>query len=159
MYKKIVLTCLLVIWMLVIFMFSNANGTNSQKTSDGLTKSVINTVSKVTKKKVSKKQENKIIQDTSFIVRKTAHFTIYLILGVLVYLTLNSYGINKRIIIYSGIFCMLYAISDEIHQLFSDGRAFMILDIFIDTIGGIIGVFIINKIVKHISKYEKSCFF
>lgn len=159
MYKKIVLTCLLVIWMLIIFMFSNANGTNSQKTSDGLTKSVINTVSKVTKKKVSKKQENKIIQDTSFIVRKTAHFTIYLILGVLVYLTLNSYGINKRIIIYSGIFCMLYAISDEIHQLFSDGRAFMILDIFIDTIGGIIGVFIINKIVKHSSKCEKSCFF
>lgn len=146
MIKKVIYTILLIIWMIVIFMFSNANSTSSQKTSDTVTKKVIETTSKVTHTKVNKKDEEKMIKDYRVLIRKTAHFTLYLILGVLVFLTFNSYGISKRIIIYSILFCFVYAISDEVHQLFSSGRSFEIRDILIDTLGGSTGTLITYKI-------------
>ena len=149
MIKKIIYTVLLIIWMIVIFLFSNANNTNSQKTSDNVTKKVIETTSKITNTKIDKKKEEKMVNDYRVIVRKTAHFSLYLVLGVLTYLTLTSYGISRRVIIYSIMFCFMYAISDEVHQLFSDGRSFEIRDIIIDTLGSITGIIIISKFKKH----------
>ena len=46
---------------------------------------------------------------------------------------------------------VLYASTDEIHQLFVPGRSGMVRDVFIDSIGGIIGVgitFIYENIKK-----------
>jgi len=36
----------------------------------------------------------------------------------------------------------LYALSDEFHQLFVPGRAFELLDLFLDCLGGFTGIFI-----------------
>jgi VanZ family protein len=135
-------------------MFSNQKSVNSLKISDNLTKNTINTVSKVTKKEV--KNESKVIRDSRFIVRKTAHFTLYFILGVLIYLTLTEYGINKHLIIFCILFCFIYAISDEIHQLLTHDRTFRKLDILIDTIGSSIGIIITKKISK---KHRKNLIF
>ena len=46
-----------------------------------------------------------------------------MILGILVTITLKEYNINKNIILISILICMLYAISDEIHQIFISGRS------------------------------------
>ena len=46
---------------------------------------------------------------------------------------------------------ILYACTDEIHQLFVPGRSGMIRDVFIDSIGGIIGISIIS-IYENIKK-------
>ena len=143
MIKRIIYTLLLIIWMVVIFMFSNANNVKSQNTSDTVTKKVIETTSKITNTKIDKKKEEKMVKDYRVLIRKTAHFSLYLVLGILIYLTLSSYGISKRVVIYSVIFCFIYAISDEIHQLFSDGRSFEVRDILIDTLGSCTGIFII----------------
>lgn len=40
------------------------------------------------------------------------------------------------------IICMLYAISDELHQLFIPGRSAEIRDVFIDSFGATVGIFI-----------------
>ena len=142
--KRIIYTLLLIIWMIVIFMFSNETGKTSKTTSDKITRTTINVVTDVTNKKITKKEEDKIVKNTRLIVRKLAHFTLYFILGVLVYLTFRSYGISKNIIIYSIGFCLIYAISDEIHQLYTNGRSFKILDILIDTFGSVTSIFIIK---------------
>ena len=152
MIKRIIYTTLLIIWMIVIFMFSNATAQTSQKTSDNVAKTVIETAAKVTHKEVTKEQKEKMIKDTRFYVRKLAHFTLYFILGVLIYLTLTSYNINKRIIVYSILFCFIYAISDEAHQLFRNGRSSKVLDIIIDTTGSVTGIVIINIINKKIMR-------
>ena len=144
MLKRIVSTILLIIWMLIIFMFSNDNGVTSAKKSDKFAGNVIDTVSDITKQKVTSKERNNLIKKTSFIVRKTAHFTLYFILGILIYVTLSSYSIDRRIVMYSILFAFTYSISDEIHQLFSDGRAFKILDILIDTIASTLSISLIN---------------
>ena len=138
-FKKIISTILLIIWMVIIFLFSNEDAKLSQSKSDKVAVTTINTVSNITGKNYTKTDRENFIDNSRFFIRKTAHFTLYFILGVLLIITYKCYGLNNRIIIYSVLFCLIYAISDEIHQLFSNGRTFKLLDIIIDTIGGLIG--------------------
>lgn len=145
--KKIIYSTLLIIWMVIIFMFSNQNAKTSQATSDKIASDIVDTVEIVSKKDIPDSNKKKFISDTRFIIRKTAHFTLYLILGVLAHLVFSSYNVSKPVI-YSVIFCLLYACSDEFHQIFSDGRTAKLMDIFIDTCGGIVGNIIINKLKK-----------
>ena len=151
MTKRIILTILLVIWMIVIFMFSNETGEASKTRSDGVARTTINVVTGVTHKKVTNKEKEKMIDNTRWFVRKTAHFTLYFILGILVYFTLSSYGINKRIIVFTIGICLLYAITDEIHQLLIGSRTFKITDILIDTSGATLS----NLVIYFIKKNKK----
>ena len=154
MIKRIILTTLLVIWMIVIFMFSNETGEASKTRSDNVAKTTVNIVTKVTNKKVTKEEKKKMFKNTKVIVRKVAHFTLYFILGILVYVTLNSYGISKNILIYSIGFCLIYAITDEVHQIFTADRSFQIFDIALDTSSATISNLIIYFIRKN--KKEKN---
>ena len=63
---------------------------------------------------------------------------------------LNSFNINNRFII-SIILCILFACLDETHQIFTSGRTPLLLDILIDSIGSIVGIMIINYIIKKIN--------
>ena len=85
------------------------------------------------------------IELLSFIIRKIAHLTEYLILGLLVHNLIKQY--NKKWYI-SLIICILYAISDELHQGFTPGRSPQISDVFIDTIGSLIGISLLHFIIK-----------
>ncbi len=75
------------------------------------------------------------------IVRKGAHFTAYLLLGILTLNALSSIGITKyRKVIIAFSICVLYAISDEIHQLFVPGRSGQPGDVLIDSLGAGVGI-------------------
>lgn len=156
-FKKIISTILLIIWMVVIFLFSNEDATLSQSKSDQVAKTTINTVSNITGKNYSNKEKEDFVLKSRFIIRKTAHFTLYFILGVLIYITLKSYNIDKNIVLYSILFCFIYAISDELHQIFSNGRTFKVVDIIIDTMASSISSNLSYLIDKKIVK--KACFF
>ena len=153
--KKYFLVILLVFWLLVIFLFSNQTASKSQSTSDKVASDIVDVVETVTKNEIKKDKKENIIENTRFLVRKTAHFTLYFILGIIVYLLFNSYGV-KKILFYSILFCFLYACSDEIHQLFLDGRTAKVLDICIDTCGSslaIISLFYLHEFQK---KYHEN---
>lgn len=141
--KSIVLSVLLVLWMIVIFMLSNQPANISEGTSDGATSHIIDTYANLTNKKITKNEKKNIIEDTRFLVRKTAHFTAYFILNLIAYFTLKSYGI-KRSLIYSILLSFLFACTDEIHQLFVLERAGRILDVFIDMSGAITSSLLIS---------------
>ena len=54
---------------------------------------------------------------------------------------INTYELkNKKKILISLLIGIIYAISDEIHQMFSDGRTTTILDVFIDSCGVLFGI-------------------
>lgn len=132
--RKLIYTILLILWMLVIFSFSMQNGEQSRDTSD----KVVEVVRDVTKTKAD--------EDTlSYIVRKMAHITEYFILGFLMYKTLRSYNI-KRTIALSIVFSIIYATTDETHQLLTGERTGQIKDVFIDSIGIVPGVLLSSKI-------------
>lgn len=48
--------------------------------------------------------------------------------------------------------CALYAVSDEIHQIFVPGRAFEIFDIFVDSCGSLTGILVFMLLIFIIEK-------
>ena len=120
-----------------IFFFSSDEKNASDKKSDGV---IVSVTEKIIGKKLNSKEKRYYIDKFVRPVRKSAHFTIYLLLGLLFTSLLKEYNIiDKRCIIYTLIFVFLYARSDEIHQLFVAGRSGEILDVLIDTSGGMVG--------------------
>lgn len=121
--------------MATIFMFSNDNDYESTKKSDGL---IIRTSEFILNRKLTNKEKNIYTSKYVVLVRKTAHFTLYFLLGLFFCSFLKEFDLtNKKLIIYTIIFVFMYACSDEIHQLFISGRSGEILDVLIDTLGGV----------------------
>lgn len=158
-YKDKVLIILAIIWMGVIFMFSAQVSDESKSSSNKVTSAVVNTVISIKKENISEEKRQKIIEDKTFIVRKTAHFTEYFILGLILILYLQTKEkLATKYIILAIIFCTLYATSDEIHQLFVDGRSCKIMDILIDTCGSslaILGFTSIYKLTTNLKKQKE----
>lgn len=127
--------------MCLIFCFSNQKADDSSKLSDGI---IVRVASVFVKDDLTKDKKNQLIDEYTFIVRKTAHFSIYLILGILSIDLISSYDI-KHIIIFSLLVCFIYALTDEFHQLFVIGRSCEIRDVLIDTLGSLTGILIYYK--------------
>ncbi|MDD3392086.1 MAG: VanZ family protein [Bacilli bacterium] len=144
MKNKIISTLLVILWMLLIFIFSQQKADESLTLSDNVVKDTVNTV---TNHSLSNDEVNNIVENTTVIVRKTAHFTLYLIFGILVANLFTNYKI-KEIILISLLSCIIYAISDELHQLLVIGRTGRVLDVLIDSLGSLTGILIYLKIRK-----------
>lgn len=143
--KKIIKYTLLIIWMTIIFLFSNQPATESGKLSNNFLDKTIT----IFNKDITTKQKEQLIKQYGIKIRKLAHFTIYFILGILMISIINEYNIKNTILI-SIVLCFLYATSDEIHQLFIAGRSCEFKDVLIDTMGSFIGINIYNLINKKI---------
>ncbi|MHC1770946.1 MAG: VanZ family protein [Flexilinea sp.] len=137
--KKIFQWILVLIWMGFIFYQS------SQQSSDSLGKSgrIIQwAAEKIYEPYYSMDELGKIefVQDFQNPVRKAAHFCEYTILGILVSFAIGILPGRGRTGFALIIFlCLIYAASDEIHQLFVSGRTGSILDWLIDSAGSFIG--------------------
>lgn len=139
---------LVIIWMIIIFNFSNQPASDSSKLSDGLILKGVRIIEKISNHKFENEEVlNKFVKP----VRKMAHFTIYLILGILVLNYIKTLNINEFILI-SFIICFIYACSDEFHQLFISGRSCEFFDVCIDSCGSFLGIIVFNKIGKIIKK-------
>ena len=135
--------------MVIIFSLSNQPAIDSTELSDGFISSTIGNVYKLFNKNISSDELNEIKVKYTHPVRKMAHFTIYMILGILVTLLVREYNVSfYKCLVISLLICLLYSISDEVHQLFVIGRSGEVRDVFIDTSGSFIGIFVFNKLFK-----------
>lgn len=73
-----------------------------------------------------------------FIIRKSAHFSCYGLLGLLLVYALKS-GERPRRLLIAVLISFLYACSDELHQMLTPGRTALFQDVLIDTAGAICG--------------------
>lgn len=128
-------TFLVLIWMTIIFIMSSFDSVESSNQSNFIVDIIANIF----------KIEN--IELLSFIIRKLAHYTEYLILGFLVINMFTKNNINNLYLI-SIILCIIYATSDEIHQIFIPGRSCQLRDILIDSIGSITGIYLYKLYLK-----------
>lgn len=145
--KKAFKFLLVVLWMGLIFMFSAQNAEESGELSSGL---IVKIASLFVSDDLTPEMQMMYISKFSFILRKSAHFTVYLILGVLVWSFLKEFQL-KHIAVIALIICCLYSISDEYHQTFVPGRSGEVRDVCVDTSGallGIAGVTAVSEIVK-----------
>ena len=138
----------------MIFKFSELSGLKSTKQSRGLTYNILKGLDG---NKLSEKELEKLTKKVNPIVRKVAHFSIYMILAIFTYMFIENLNIKsksekerlRKNILYTCIFCIIYAIFDEIHQIYVPGRTGKLIDVIIDTLGACMGITIIllnNKI-------------
>ena len=91
---------------------------------------------------------------SSDIIRTCAHFLEYAGLAVLIYNALyRSFGYAKPV--FSVALSAIYAVTDEIHQLFVEGRACQITDIIIDSVGAAAGIAVLTAIITVYRKIKR----
>ena len=150
--------------MLTIFLFSAQTAQDSSKLSGEIVEIVIKIVLPHYDE-LPEIQQQQIKEKVTLIVRKLAHFTEFAVLGFFLILHLISYrpyikSFNNKLLIRAGISCVigiLYAVSDEFHQMFVTNRYSSIYDILIDSSGVLFGISILiiffNSFIKLFSKY------
>lgn len=148
---------LIIMWMLLIFSFSADNSYESTKKSDTV---IIKISETILARELSNKEKIRYIDKFVVIVRKGAHFTVYLIFGLLLSNFIKDLTFNdkKNLLIAIGI-AFLYAVCDEIHQLFVPGRSGRIVDVIIDTTGAFCGCLIfifLEKIRRRLHEQKKA---
>lgn len=156
--KKIFIVKLLLVimWLGVIFCFSSANSTETSNQSFGLSKLIVKfslTASNyvhITNIELNDSNISEIASNIHPHIRKIAHFLEFFILSILVLLAIKETDLNYNYS-FTLLFCFLIAILDETHQLFVDGRAGQIKDVFIDSSGSLLYI-IINKIYNYFKK-------
>jgi len=100
--------------------------------------------------------DNKTLKYAEKILRKSAHFGLYTVLGGCIMLTVSV--VKKpgfKYILLSVVLSCIYAVTDEYHQTFVNGRSGELRDVLIDTGGALLGTLIIYLILK-LKKREKS---
>jgi len=151
---KGILWILTLAWATIIFSFSAQTAENSSALSSSFTYKIIEKIPCV--RLLPKIQQEKLESFVHNIVRKTAHFCLYAVLGLLVFLLCKSYGyIFLKAMWISLLSCALYAFSDEIHQLFSDGRSCQVTDVLLDTTGAFCGIVCGRGIISLLKKWHK----
>lgn len=89
------------------------------------------------------------LKDATFlvrIVRKSAHFIEYAILG---FLAARSFKLSKKSPWWSILACAIYAGIDEFHQSFVSGRSAEVKDVALDTLSATFGAGIYWLIFRH----------
>jgi len=153
--KRIIFLILIIINCITIFYFSNQVADVSSTSSGRIVNFIANLLPGI---KNMPEEEKEVICSEVLqpIIRKTAHFSIYALLGFFtINFALTYKGTNYQKCLYSWLFGTVYAMTDEIHQLFIQGRSGEFRDICIDSLGvitGIIFALLIFNLCKRIVK-------
>jgi len=129
------------IMMYFIFSFSAQTGSESGSLSYEVSKIIILAYNKLLFKGYDNMTLNELIALIHPYVRKTAHITEYFLLAASVSFPLYVYRLRGfALTLVAGAFCIAFACLDEYHQTFVSGRVGTIHDVFIDSIGILIGI-------------------
>ena len=131
---------LVALCMGVIFYLSARPATESQEMSDSLMFKFIEIFG---------------IEISGRFIRKLAHATEFFSLAVLLFNAIYVTFKHKMTWAFALCVAILYAISDEIHQLFVEGRACQLKDVLIDSSGAIVGILISLIILKLINSRKE----
>lgn len=134
----VILSWLLVlITVAIIFSFSFQDSTSSLVSSEDVASQVLSVV------KENKDITPRAVRDFQFPIRKIAHFGIYMLLGFTIISAVEKTLKLKKILIItaSELICIIIAISDEIIQIFREGRTAYYVDSIIDSVGAVTGIF------------------
>lgn len=148
--KKVISYILLILWISIIFILSHQPSGVSGDISGSLIYDVFNFIYDIFNLNTS--NLNNFIEMIHEPIREVMHALEYLILAILTMNALYQSKI-KKYMVSTILFCFIYSISDEVHQLFIDGRTFQILDLFMDFIGYMLGSLISYKLIfKNVTK-------
>lgn len=155
-YWSILFLILTIGWMSFIFMFSAQHAEQSSQNSAGIVEQIIEAIYPNFSSINVQKQE--AIRNTiTVVVRKSAHMGEFALLSMLIYFfcvfARTKFWCRGRVWI-SFTTSVLYAASDEFHQLFVPGRSGEMRDVIIDACGVAIGILLASFIMKLIQRKQ-----
>lgn len=138
----LLLLCILA-WMTVIFRFSSESKTDSGDRSGRVTETIASLVTPGYRDLPPAEQEE-IVHRLHHPIRKLAHMSEYALLAVLTASLLIAWDMNDKLPTWKKLlsalgFSLLYAASDETHQIFSH-RGASVTDVLIDGLGAALGL-------------------
>ena len=153
-WVRILTTLMTMAVMVFIFAFSTEDAESSDQTSGNISREVLPIVYPDYEQKPPEEQKT-CYDNVQHIVRKTAHFTEYMILGLLIRLCLESwFGHRKRMLPASWAAGTIYAGTDELHQLLIDGRSGQWTDVLLDS-GGVMTGVLIAVLILYLSSRKR----
>lgn len=134
-FRKDIAIILTIAWMAIIFYLSHQPAETSSELSGTLLQLLL-TVTSIMPFSFD-------FDFVHFLIRKSAHFIAYFILGFLVFHTTRLFiKRNLLTVIIAFIISILYAISDEYHQTFIPGRSGEVRDVLLDSFGSFTGIIV-----------------
>lgn len=144
--QRMIWIFLVVVWMGVIFFFSSQNAEESSSLSGGITDFVAHLIRPDLEQLADWEQEE-FLSQLSFFVRKGAHFSEYAVLGILLTGFFGTFAWKGWVRVLAGWgIGTFYAVTDEFHQTFSDGRSPQVRDVCIDSAGVLFGILAMTAI-------------
>ncbi len=148
--RQYIFLIIAIIWMAVIFYFSALPAEKSEKES-GLVATFLCAIFVDGFDEMSLEEQLSYTDAIDYPIRKVAHATEYAILGFLLagvcIADINGY---KRWLQFLApwLATVIYAATDEFHQLFVEGRSGQVTDVCIDALGGAVGVIVMIEMLK-----------
>ena len=151
---KVISCAITIILMAFIFFFSSQTAVESSAVSMGITYRVATFISKI----VGGYNTETAVGVLENIIRTMAHFFLFFLLGISVQNVLFRFSPkrHKKYFLWGFLFCVIYAVSDEIHQMFVPGRAAMLNDIVTDSTGAIVGILLYILLAERILRRYKN---
>lgn len=134
-----------IVYMSGIFYLSHQPASASNELSTGITVIVVETVEKVTA------HSSYSLDSLNHVLRKSTHFVAYFGLALILWLALDR---SKKRYLYAWGFATLYAVTDEFHQLFVDGRGGQAKDVAIDSLGAATAMLLLYSANKLVRKFK-----
>ena len=137
----------IIIWIIIINIFSSMDYYNTNKISKKITKEVV----VIFYHSEDEIELNHIIHVANLYIRKFAHAFLFLILSIFVlcfFIPMNKELLFKQFMV-TLLICFSLACFDELHQYFVPGRSSSFVDTFIDLFGSIVGCIIVKLYFKY----------
>lgn len=147
---------LAMIWMCVIFSFSAQTKEESSVVSEGLSYRMVSSTGLLFHLHIDEEKIREIAGAIERFVRKGAHMTEFAILALLLFGWLCRWQISRlRKAAAATILAVLYACSDEFHQLFVPGRAGSVRDVLVDSAGIVLGMALFLLILRFTERLRR----
>ena len=155
-WVRILTTLLTAAVMVMIFAFSTEDAEHSDRTSGLISRRVLSIIHPEYEQ-LEESRQKLLYDDMQHIVRKCAHFTEYMVLGLMLRLCLESWfgrTVRKSRSLTIACFCggTIYACTDEFHQLLIEGRSGQWSDVLVDGSGVLLGVLIAALLIRRINR-------
>lgn len=136
--RYILIICIIVLCC-KIFALSSQDGGVSAGTSRQFTEILLKTL--------GLECNDRTIEIINPVIRKVAHFSVYILLGFLTMCTCETFKWQRVYKFdFSTMFAFVFACSDELHQRLVPGRSGEFADVCLDTVGAMLGVLIVLAI-------------
>jgi VanZ family protein len=181
-WKSVLMYLPSVVLMIVIFLFSSKPAEESSAESSRIVNLVLHAVEYLRQTKFTVQEFSYWAEMIHTPIRKMAHMTEYAVLSLTFFLPAffqdgavarekeqsgNMDGGERKqekkvlwkLCLRSILFSMLYASTDEFHQLFVEGRSGSVRDVMIDTLGATLGILFflcLWKIITFLTLSKKS---